>query len=74
LYPNPAQDLIHAELFDNEQPLMGRVLDATGRTLWMGELEAGQNDINISSLAPGLYYLAVVQTNGQTVTKKFVKQ
>lgn len=74
LFPNPANQTINAELFNIDEPLMGRIVDATGRTLWVGQLEAGQNSINISTLPTGLYHLAVVRKDGQTMTEKFIKQ
>ncbi len=74
LFPNPAKNSINVELSNIEQPLTSRILDATGRTLWMGNLEAGQNAVNISSLPAGLYYLAIVKENGEVMTEKFVKK
>lgn len=74
LFPNPASQTINAELTNIDEPLMGRIVDATGRTLWVGQLGAGQNSINISTLPTGLYYLAVVREDGNTVTEKFIKQ
>ena len=74
LYPNPAGNLINVDLNNTENNFTGRILDATGRTVWVGELEAGANAINITTLSAGLYYMAVVKTDGQVVTKKFVKK
>jgi hypothetical protein len=74
LYPNPANSTINVDLGDITTSYTGRIVDATGRTVWVGELEAGANAINISTLSTGMYYVAVVKANGDVVTKKFVKQ
>lgn len=74
LYPNPANSTINVDLGDITTSYTGRIVDATGRTVWVGELEAGANAINISALSTGLYYVAVVKADGEVVTKKFVKQ
>ena len=74
LYPNPAGNLINVDLNSTTNNYNGRIVDATGRSVWVGALEAGQNAINISTLPAGLYYMAVVKTDGKVITKKFVKK
>ncbi|MFK7796637.1 MAG: M43 family zinc metalloprotease [Aureispira sp.] len=74
LYPNPANSTINVDLGDITTNYTGRIVDATGRTVWVGELEAGANAINISALSTGLYYVAVVKADGKVITKKFVKE
>jgi hypothetical protein len=74
LYPNPANNTINVDLGEITTNYTGRIVDATGRTVWVGELEAGANAINVSTLSTGMYYVAVVKANGDVVTKKFVKK
>ena len=74
LYPNPANSTINVDLGDITTSYTGRIVDATGRTVWVGELEAGANAINISTLSTGMYYVAVVKADGEVITKKFVKE
>ena len=74
LYPNPANNTINVDLGEVTTNFNGRIVDATGRTVWVGELEAGANAINIATLPAGLYYMAVVKTDGEVITKKFVKK
>ncbi|MFK7796636.1 MAG: T9SS type A sorting domain-containing protein [Aureispira sp.] len=74
LYPNPANTTINVDLGEITTNYTGRIVDATGRTVWVGELEAGANAINIATLSTGMYYVAVVKANGEVITKKFVKE
>jgi hypothetical protein len=74
LYPNPANSTINVDLGDITANYTGRIVDATGRTVWVGELEAGANAINISALSTGMYYVAIVKADGEVITKKFVKE
>jgi hypothetical protein len=74
LYPNPANSTINIDLGEITTNYTGRIVDATGRTVWVGELEAGANAINISTLSTGMYYVAIVKADGEVITKKFVKE
>ncbi len=73
LYPNPARQVINIQLMTKTQAVQTRILDATGRTLWFGELNDGINQINIEDLPAGVYHLNAVQADGTVITRKFVK-
>jgi hypothetical protein len=73
LYPNPAQAVINVEISTKTQAVPTRIMDATGRTLWFGELNDGINNINIEDLPAGIYHLSAVQADGTMITRKFVK-
>lgn len=73
IYPNPAKEVLNVELLEMNNTV-GRIVDATGRTLWTGELEAGINTINLSQLPAGMYFFTTVQKDGKLMTKRFVKQ
>lgn len=73
LYPNPAHNVLNIEVQNIEGTCLGRILDATGKTMWTGEVEAGTNSINLDQLATGIYHFSVVQSDGNIVSKKFVK-
>jgi len=78
-FPNPAHDVIHINWADNT---MGSVLitlyDNSGRAVQSsvvqktGQLYSGQ--LSVATLAPGVYYLTIKESNGQTQTKKVIKQ
>ena len=74
LYPNPANSTIHIDLGNITTNYTGHMVDLTGRTVWVGELEAGANAVEIAHLSAGVYYVTVVKADGETITKKFIKQ
>lgn len=73
LYPNPARAYVSIELLNIEETVIGTIQDATGKQLWQGDLDEGENRINIQNLPAGLYYFRAVQNSGKVITKKFVK-
>ncbi len=73
LYPNPAYNVLNIDILNNKGTCVGRIMDATGKTLWTGDLESGNNQVNLNQLATGIYYFNAVKADGTTVTKKFVK-
>ncbi|MCH2046770.1 MAG: T9SS type A sorting domain-containing protein, partial [Saprospiraceae bacterium] len=73
LFPNPATEILNIELQHVDADCLGRIMDATGKQLWQGTVQAGFNQINLIDIPSGLYYFNVVKADGTTVTKKFVK-
>ena len=78
VYPNPVSEMVKiAYTSEDEQAVSIQITDMTGKTvLWVPDtdLQTGSNLINvdISSLAPGTYYVSV-QTGETVVVKKIVK-
>lgn len=69
VYPNP----IHNELIvsiKNEATF--NLINTKGQILIKGELEIGENLLNVSSLAEGLYFIEIKRQN-ETVIKKIIK-
>lgn len=64
-YPNPAQDNF---IIDSQTSTIIEILDAQGSRVMMQQVAAGKNQINISQLASGLYF---VKHNNQI--KKLLK-
>ena len=52
------------------------VLDYTGKALYQTQLESNQNQIelDVSTVATGLYFIQLTAENGQKVVTKFVKE
>jgi len=74
LYPNPATSVLNIDILNHQGTCVGRIMDATGKTLWTGDLEKGNNQVNLNQLATGIYYFNAVKQDGTTVTKKFIKK
>lgn len=70
LYPNPAHDVLtlHA---DNDVTL--RIVDLQGRTVLLQTLPAGEQSVDIITLAKGSYLAVVSGAEGQTVRKLIIR-
>lgn len=71
LYPNPALNSIFIST-EQEQTNV-RVIDLMGNeVITIGKLEPGNNQIDISALAAGMYFVCV-NDSGKLMSKRFVK-
>jgi predicted extracellular nuclease len=65
LYPNPASDVLNIKNFEGEVT----IFDALGRAVVFTEINDAQNQIAVSELVAGVYFVAI---NGQKI--RFVKR
>ena len=77
MYPVPAKDRLNVKLTNRVNATVSyEIVSLLGQTFNRGSVEArsGQNEINadISNLADGTYFF-VLNSNGNTITKQFVK-
>ena len=70
LYPNPVRDQVSFLLEDNAEVSF---FDMTGRMVGTTQCEAGQNQINVSELVNGVYFVNIRYANGSMAVTKFVK-
>lgn len=68
IFPNPATDFINIGV--DGKGYQSVITDATGRTLFTSE---GEQNIDVSKLTNGVYFLTVSE-DGKKVTKKFIIQ
>ena len=73
LYPNPTTDFLNIQVATQTANVRSQIIDLTGRVLWVGDLDNGDNIIHVNHLAAGVYYLTVLQGDGKMITEKFVK-
>jgi uncharacterized delta-60 repeat protein len=73
IYPNPAQNILHVEGLSSNAKLT--VVDFAGNIAISQQLSANSQyyNLNIASLHAGNYLLKI-ETNGEVVTKQFVKE
>ena len=72
IYPNPANDLLVVDVgFDADEM---SILDIYGKLISTHLIINQHNELNISSLASGTYWIKVDLTNGTTALKRFIKQ
>jgi len=70
-YPNPTTSMLYVT-FPNAAPRRAFVLDASGRRMRYLQLQNEREEIPVSGLAPGNYFLSV-EENGRRIVKQFVK-
>lgn len=68
VYPNPARDI----LFVSTPNLTYQIMDVTGKIVLAGTTSA--SGIEVSTLNAGVYTLVVVNSNGNKVQQKFIKE
>lgn len=69
VYPNPTNTFVNVVLKDVTANQMIEILDATGKQVMIQKALSGNNQIDLSSLSKGLYFVSV---NG--ISKKVSKQ
>ena len=72
IYPNPAKDSINVGIDGNGQDMTVAIFSFDGRKL-IEQKDAGQEQIAIGSLSPGVY-LVQVTSEGKTQTERLIKQ
>lgn len=70
VYPNPAISTLYFNL-DNHRNSDLEIIDLTGRVIITTKLE---EQIDISSLTKGIYYLKVISSDNKVAYSKFVKE
>lgn len=73
LYPNPAREVITAEYTWDLKSLM--IINILGHTVRHIEKPGGNKaEIDIAGLERGIYLTRLVNTNGEYITRRFIKQ
>jgi len=70
IYPNPSQGILNISLNGEIESI--RVIALDGKDVRVGETNVSRNMIDISQLAPGIYFL-YVQSSGEWYPVKFIK-
>lgn len=72
-YTNPVLNNLEFEV-NVSQKIDYNILDLSGKTILRGHSENAKNNIDVSSLESGIYFLQLVGDHQNVVTKKFIKQ
>ncbi len=72
IYPNPVTNRLTIQNAGNTYQLV-QIVSTTGQTLLTKELSDNTNTVDVSALAPGLYYIVLNGKNG-TATQKVEKK
>ncbi len=74
LYPNPTNDKLNIQLQQGVNAVRWTVYDATGKLIVNGNLR-GSTQIDVATMAKGLYHLQLVDADGHIIgSKQFVKE
>lgn len=74
LYPNPASGTVHVRIrVKGGEAAQIRVVDMMGRELLRRDAGNGENEINVTALAPG-HYTVVVETGGERTSLPLIKR
>ncbi|SIS30990.1 Por secretion system C-terminal sorting domain-containing protein [Chryseobacterium joostei] len=71
VYPNPVQDVLYIK---SKEPLVSyEIYGATGQSVKQGTLSMAQEQLVLSSLSTGVYYIKL-KTKSATITEKIMKK
>lgn len=70
LYPNPAQNEVSLKTKGLQFPASITVVDTTGKTVMIQEINSESNTISIASLQTGLYIVSVKDQAGLSISSK----
>ncbi len=71
IFPNPASDKL--QIHNLEEVAEVRMLNQQGQLMLQQELPAGQQELKINALAPGIYWLQIRTKTGQAIRKIVVE-
>lgn len=74
VYPNPTTDFLTVTTTKFERDVEYIITDISGRVVRDGKLYKSQTNINVNDLTTGIYVLSVIESGGDVVVKKFVKE
>lgn len=78
VYPNPAVDQVNFELIaESRAEINYKILNQLGQAVYAGklQLQAGKQTISlpVSSLPKGMYHIQLIEQNGVSTMKRFIK-
>jgi hypothetical protein len=73
IHPNPVISNLVIDGLPQTEPATLRITDIAGRLIMTAQVKAGTHTWNIASLKSGAYFL-IVESNGDVISKKFVKE
>ncbi len=74
LYPNPARQQLNVWVDGVEGRLQASIYDTNGHVVKRVRLKIGDNNLNISSLPAGSYFIGLRDSKGRRTACRFVKQ
>jgi hypothetical protein len=72
VYPNPVSDLLHVELFESDQGVI-TLYNFSGTLVGRYNIKTGRLDVNLSTLADGVYLLEINTLKGDSFKEVLIK-
>ncbi len=73
MYPNPVKENLTIHNTSN-QSVKATIYDVSGKALQKNFVEANNSSLNVKYLTSGLYFIVFENEEGESVSKKFVKE
>lgn len=73
LYPNPATNKIHISSTSESMEWI-EIVSISGKTLETHRASPTNMQLDVTHLSPGMYFLKIIDTNGGTSVRKWMKQ
>jgi hypothetical protein len=73
IFPNPAKAIVNINLPSNTEAATMTLMSLLGKTVNTFTATSNTHQIDLTSLAQGMYVLRI-EANGETITKKLIKQ
>ncbi len=74
VYPNPSQDRIFITSTLNSGVMKYSILSFTNQKVKEGQMGNGKNELDISELSPGIYFIELKTMNGERSFARFIKE
>lgn len=71
LFPNPTNELLHAEFDESVIGSTYKIIDLTGKTIDIGKIDTKKQVFSINKLPKGIYYFGIIGINSMT---KIIKE
>lgn len=72
IYPNPSNNFVNIQVGQNENKIKSiEITDILGKKVLQSKFE---NKVNISNLSQGVYFMTLISTENEKVTKKIIKE
>lgn len=74
LYPNPGAGKLYFEMKDNISIAEAVIMNPNGQTVLMSSPKSGKGVLDVSSLSNGVYFIKLLDTEGQSYIKSYLKE
>jgi uncharacterized delta-60 repeat protein len=73
IYPNPVKDKLNILFQDPGTMLTYTVFSSSGQPLFTSKITNNITEVNMSRFPNGLYFIKIIKSNHQVITKKIIK-